>query len=620
MRLELAPKIETVPGEKLSTSKNALSGMFQSAAYDSAIRHIRFPRYKNLTPGLKIEFTYPITALVGGNGTNKTSILRAIEACPEGQDLGNWWFSTSMDPIASGEQPRYIYGYRNSSSKKVVEVRKVRIERKDRHTDYWESSKAADGMDRMPAVAAGATREGRSGTRWNPVSKPVIYLDFRGELPAYDKYMRNPSAKESSRSLAERKNWIRQRSVKVRAAFAGSKKSYYGKVRVHEVVALNAKELAAVSKILGRSYKSVEMVLHEYFDRVGWTVSMRSGALSYSEAYAGSGEFAIVTLVHQLSSALPGSMVLLDEPETSLHPASQQLLMDFLVEQVKLLHLQVVMATHSPYLIADLPSDAIKLLQQDASGAVVLDKQEASQTEAFFRLGAPKKDKLQLIVEDKLAAEILHRGLKPLGEAALKRMDILPFPGGSSTIISRLVPNLAFTGTVSTLVFLDGDQRPSEDDRVPLGSDAQGETRFAKTSSISDDDLNQAIHSLFPGTPNLQIPMDGGDDSESSANRVSTLRRTHSWIYENVHFMPGESPEEYVCEMTGCPRGSSKAAKAFLLDKTAQELDKEPWELPSISSEQIFATQQRLLIDLPVNDPSWEHIRNVVNNRLTQLP
>lgn len=594
--------------------------MFQSAAYSTAIRHIRFPRYKNLSPGLKVDFTYPITALVGGNGTNKTSILRAMEACPEGQDLGNWWFSTSMDPIASGEQPRYIYGYRHPSSGNIVEVRKVRIERKDRHADYWESSKPADGMERMPAIAEGAVREGRSVTRWSPVSKPVIYLDFRGELPAYDKYMRNPSAKESSRSLAERKNWIRQRSVKVRAAFGGIIKPFYGRVRAHEVVILSESELAAVSKILGRSYRSIRMVLHEYFDRVGWTVSMQTETLSYSEAYAGSGEFAIVSLVHQIFTAAPGSMVLLDEPETSLHPASQQLLMGFLFEQVKASHLQVIMATHSPYLIAALPPDAIKLLQQDASGAVVLDKQETSQTEAFFRLGAPKKDKLQLIVEDKLAAEILLRGLKPLGEASLKRMEILPFPGGSSTIISRLVPNLAFTGTVSTMVFLDGDQRPSVDDRVPSASCAHGETKFKKTSSISDDDLDNAIASLFPGTPNLQVPMNGGNDAEAIANRVVTRRKVHSWIYDNVYFMPGESPEEYVCQMIGHPQVSSRVAKTFLRQRTVAELGLEDWEVPGLSSDQIFATQQRLLVDLPVEDASWVYIRSIVNERLTQLP
>lgn len=526
-----------------------------------------------------------------------------------------------MDPIGSGEQPRYIYGYINPGAGKVVEVRKVRIDRKDRHVDYWESSKPADGMERMPRLPAGTTQAGRSATRWNPIAKPVIYLDFRGELPAYDKFMRNPSARESSRSLAERKDWIRQRSSKVSQAFAGVKKAFYGKVRVHKVVKLKSDALDEISKILGRRYDAIEMVLHEYFDRVGWTVRMHTGNFKYSEAYAGSGEFAIVTLVHQLLGAEKGAMVLLDEPETSLHPASQRLLMHFIADQVKVKHLQVVMATHSPYLIADLPGDAIKLLQQDTTGAVVLDKQSASQTEAFFRLGAPKGDKLQLIVEDKLAGEILHRGLKPLGEAALKRLDILPFPGGSATIISRLIPNLAITGTAATMIFLDGDQRPDEDDRSP-SSDVvnQPQTEFRKTSLILDENLIFAVSRLFPGSPNLQIPLNGGNDLQSEANRLATYKTIHAWVYANVHFMPGKSPEEYVCEILGSSQIGSKAAKEFLRKRTIEELCKEDWEEPSLTSEQIFATQQRSLASLPVDDVSWTYIRDAVGKRLASLP
>lgn len=597
----------------------ALRGLFKSASYKTAIKHIRFPRYKNLSPGLRVDFMYPITALVGGNGTNKTSILRALEACPEGQDLGNWWFSTSMDPIASGEQPRFIYGFHNESVGQVVEVRKVRIARKDRHLDYWESSKPADGMSRMPSAGQGHAR--RAGTRWNPIEKPVLYLDFRGELPAYDKFMRNPSAKESLKTIHARKDWIRQRSRHVKNAFDGVRQTFYNKDRVVEIVELSDVEINAVSRILGRKYSTIQMVLHEYFDRLGWTVRMETGEFVYSEAYAGSGEFAIVSLVHQLNNANKESLVLLDEPETSLHPASQKLLMDFIRDQVKAKHIQVVMATHSPYLIEGLPPEAIKLLMQDASGSVVLDEQETSQTEAFFRLGAPKSGKLQLIVEDRLAGEILHRGLKPLGEATLKRLEILSFPGGSSTIISRLIPNLAMANSIQTLILLDGDQRPDFDDRSmsSYDNDDSPQTLITATSSVSDDELEDAIAALFPGTPNFQLPLNSGSDSRAAKQKRETLRRLHSWIHDFVYFMPGLSPEEYICEVIGEPQIDSKAAKQYFRKRALEELCKERWEQSSLTSEQIFATQQRALMNLPKNDHNWEYIREVVSGRLNVL-
>ena len=54
------------------------------------ISHIRFPHYKNLVPDLKIEFKYPITALVGVNGASKSSVLRAIYGAPKNKSVGDY--------------------------------------------------------------------------------------------------------------------------------------------------------------------------------------------------------------------------------------------------------------------------------------------------------------------------------------------------------------------------------------------------------------------------------------------------------------------------------------------------------------------------------------------------
>ena len=68
--------------------RNALKAMLAARKFDPYISHIRFPHYKNLAPDLKIDFDFPITALVGPNGTNKSSILRAIQGSPGNENLG----------------------------------------------------------------------------------------------------------------------------------------------------------------------------------------------------------------------------------------------------------------------------------------------------------------------------------------------------------------------------------------------------------------------------------------------------------------------------------------------------------------------------------------------------
>src|SRR5450755_2155183 len=131
--------------------RNALRGMLAAKKLEPYISYIRFPHYKNLAPDLRIDFDFPITALVGVNGTNKSSILRAIQGAPGNENLGVYWFSTSTDPIAdTGARNAFIYGYYHQGAAKIVEVLKTRV-KKEEDPDYWEPSRglASYGMAKM---------------------------------------------------------------------------------------------------------------------------------------------------------------------------------------------------------------------------------------------------------------------------------------------------------------------------------------------------------------------------------------------------------------------------------------------------------------------------------------
>src|SRR3569832_2632695 len=89
------------------------------------VTHIRFPRYKNIADGARIDFTFPVTALAVANGSGKTSILNALYGAPARKSTGQFWYSTKVDPIQEGEgsPSRFIYGHFNKSLKSVVEPR-----------------------------------------------------------------------------------------------------------------------------------------------------------------------------------------------------------------------------------------------------------------------------------------------------------------------------------------------------------------------------------------------------------------------------------------------------------------------------------------------------------------
>ncbi|EDP2820988.1 ATP-binding protein, partial [Salmonella enterica subsp. enterica serovar Oranienburg] len=93
----------------------------------------------------------------------------------------------------------------------------------------------------------------------------------------------------------------------------------------------------------------------------GGTALLSTDKLNYTEAFAGSGEFAIVSLVLSLYAAKPNSLILLDEPEVSLHPGAQKRMMEILYSIVDQHKHQVVVSTHSPVIVNLLPKEAIKL-------------------------------------------------------------------------------------------------------------------------------------------------------------------------------------------------------------------------------------------------------------------
>ena len=47
------------------------------------IQYIRFPKFKNFEKNLKVNFEYPLTVVVGKNGSGKSGLLHALFGAPE---------------------------------------------------------------------------------------------------------------------------------------------------------------------------------------------------------------------------------------------------------------------------------------------------------------------------------------------------------------------------------------------------------------------------------------------------------------------------------------------------------------------------------------------------------
>lgn len=591
----------------MSQIQQILSTLLQKKKLEPYITHLRFPRYKNLTDNLRVDFSHPITALVGQNGTNKSSILRALYGAPSYNNLGNLWFSTSIDPIEEGDNAPncFIYGYNNAAAKQNTEVLKSRIS-KDNDPDYWEPSRPIARYGMQP-FKRGLTEapDGGSRTRWKTIRKNVIYIDFRAQLSAFDKFFYHGQVRSKGDDLKKKKEHIRSRASRLKAAIEGKSKSFpwHGERIINsENLLFSEEEVLKVSEILGREYKEIALIRHSFYSQDGYTARMKSASLQYTEAFAGSGEFSVVALVYAVHKAVEASLILLDEPEVSLHPGAQERLMNYIAESVKTKKHQVVLSTHSPAIVRNLPPNAIKLLMLDPlSGKVIMPKQASFPEEAFFHLGEPPAGKRMIVVEDRLAMAMVQKVLQSEGEAFSQLFKVIYYPGGASSMWTHHAPGYAAEGRNNVLFLLDGDQFLSN---IPQSKDI---------SQAQDENLAETIKS-FTGC-SVDFPIDGGTGGGNRKQLVDAQRVFIDWAWKHVRFLPDTNPEAFVWNNMKRERTKGEVA----VKDAKKQFEKHTKDLLAlkdfvdVNSDEIFSAQRIALGTIQDDHPGLQEIKSILH-------
>ena len=592
------------------TQKRISSSFAKSDKFLPYIEEIRFPMYKSLADGLTLRLSWPIVALVGPNGTNKSSVLQAISAAPERRSLAQFWFSTEVDDIDRGPRGkadhRFVYKYKFDRSAISAECRKYRGSKKyrsadvpkalvgQRDPDYWEPTKrvARDGMTPLPTSGFEEWMS-ESRDRWNPIQKNVLYLDFRSELSAFDKFIHHQSFDHWTPDATQKRYKAVLRSRWIAKALMGETLPQSQRPRLLTPLRqLDADDVADISTILGKPIDKIGIVEHRFFGPSGFTVRLhlRGTGSTYSEAHAGSGEYAVVRLVDAISKALPSSLILLDEPEVSLHPGAQNELMKFIEREVLKKGHQVVVSTHSPALAARLPDQAIKVFGFDThQQRVVLVADGCSATEAFAHLGhtTAGPTRPRLVVEDELAAEIVRASLRRHAPTKLDTLEIVPFPGGADGIVQNVLPTLAITHVAKTGILLDGDQQPvTFNPALDVGTAAGV---FKANSDVTA--LTELWKVQFHKTrPNLHSDSDGSRDAD-------ILHTYIRWADSHLGFVPGRTPEEAIAVAADVTATEPLGGWKSLWEKKVREQFRLT-EAEKVTSEQILSLQRTQLAEL----------------------
>nr|WP_318659986.1 AAA family ATPase [uncultured Treponema sp.] len=501
--------------------------------YPDFITDIHFPCFKGLVPYSEIKFQFPLTVLVGENGCGKTSVLQALETAPGGSSYSQKWFSTRVDPIPENPRPAFWYSYNSLVAKRNVEVLNTRIKHGN-NPDYWEPSRPVEKYGMKPFPKEMAKTSGASGTRWNGTKRPVIYLDFRGELSAFDKYFYFGD-KPNTVTLKTKQDYIRYYSGYLKGIIDGWVKSgftYRNVKKVDNISKLSAEEVSIISEILDKKYSEITVMNHSFYKQWGNSVYFKLKNVNtetfngnYTEAFAGSGESAVVKLVHQVYEAKKGTLVLLDEPEVSLHPGAQKRLLDFLLNQIFLNGLQVILSTHSPAIVEELPKEAIVLLHQTPDG-MFLPKSGIEPDLAFQYIGHTNTQRTKIIVEDSAGKELLIACLRLYDAEAEKSVDIIYHAGGAKDILKEAVV-LSRLDTKNVYLILDGDMNICS---IPNNDDVAASELDSKIKEITGIDINK---------------LGFVSDSGKSDYQIESEKRSYlSFLKSHLFFIPTKTPEE----------------------------------------------------------------------------
>ena len=171
-------------------------------------------------------------------------------------------------------------------------------------------------------------------------------------------------------------------------------------------------------------------------------------------------------------------LILIDEPETSLHADLQHKLRALLEEIGKMPMCQVVYATHSPSMINNMRPEAIRLLIRDKTGEFPTSRIKNDPFNKSFAavrsaLGVTPADSLlyapvTVVVEGKTEIYCLPRLLQKLMEGSIAGfngvgdiLDQIHFLDGEGDSVEFLV-RLAKSQNVKVVVFLDEEKRPKK--------------------------------------------------------------------------------------------------------------------------------------------------------------
>lgn len=221
---------------------------------------------------------------------------------------------------------------------------------------------------------------------------------------------------------------------------------------------LEPEEVEEVNYILRRDYRRIAVSEVE-LNQIAPYFEVSYGDDDYDSRTMGAGELAALYIWWKVKSAAKESIILVEEPETFLSPATQEVIGNFLLAEAYDKGHCVTITSHSAPIISPLPRDSLKFFYR-AGGALKLAEQP---TPALLEsIGIKKPVSSVFFVEDEAAQiflRLLLEHVDPLLSTTIS-IDIRNGHGGIKTALGEL-SNV--NSPIKFIGMFDGDMRDDVD-------------------------------------------------------------------------------------------------------------------------------------------------------------
>jgi len=391
----------------MSTIINEIKKQFNNGEWRNFLQSIRISNIHGWE-GQKIEFRFPVVAIVGENGIGKSTFLKAA-VCAYDNKVGksfypsNMFMSTKWDePALTGAQIEY----------KAI-LGETSRDLRWRKTNDW-----------------GFSPKGKKPERH------VYFLDISRTLP-----------------------------LDATAGYAKIAKTAISEVGNQKV--LTPASMSQLSYVLGNAYTSGRFTKTDVSaDREVGLLTKACGEIS--QFHQGAGEDEILDIFLLIQNMPNNSLLVIDEVENSLHPSAQRRFVRYLLSVAKSKKIQIILSTHSPYILEELPEVARIMLLNTNNGKEIIPN--VSVNFALSSIDDTIHPELYVYVEDEEAQTLLQEILKtaPEYDEHILSKIFISFVGSYSVVetLSKLAK--AKKLPYKSIGIVDGDEKSNVHDSLSL--------------------------------------------------------------------------------------------------------------------------------------------------------